>query len=226
MNDIVYFVKESRENEELRYSLRTLKNFPHRKVFFYGGCPDGLLPDQHIHIRQNQPTKWQNVQMMLKLACNNPHITANFWLFNDDFFVMQKVTNPKNYYHGDIYKHIVQLEDKYGEVTAYSAQLRKMAQELEALGCTTKDYALHVPILINKDKMLEMFNVTDCPMFRSLYGNYSNIGGSEMLDVKITSKEKLYKGGIYLSTDDNSFAGAVGNQIKEMFPDRCKYERR
>ena len=226
MNDIVYFVKESRENEELRYSLRTLKNFPHRKVFFYGGCPDGLLPDQHIHVKQNQPTKWQNVQMMLKLACNNPHITANFWLFNDDFFVMQKVTNPKNYYHGDIYKHIVKLEDKYGQVTAYSAQLRKMTQELEALGCTTKDYALHVPILINKEKMLEMFNVTDCPMFRTLYANYANIGGSEMLDVKITSKEKLYKGGIYLSTDDNSFAGAVGNQIKEMFPDRCKYERR
>ena len=91
MNDIVYFVKESRENEELRYSLRTLKNFHHRKVFFYGGCPDGLVPDQHIHVRQNQPTKWQKVQMMLKLACNNPHITANFWLFNDDFFVMQEV---------------------------------------------------------------------------------------------------------------------------------------
>ena len=47
-----------------------------------------------------------------------------------------------------------------------------------------------------------------------------------MLDVKITSKTKLYKGGIYLSTDDNSFAGAVGNQIKEMFLDRCNYERR
>lgn len=47
-----------------------------------------------------------------------------------------------------------------------------------------------------------------------------------MPDVKITSREKLYKGGTYLSTDDNYFSGAVGNQIKEMFPDRCKYERR
>ena len=56
MNDIVYFVKGSRKNEELRYSLRTLKNFPHRKVFFYGEFPDGLVPDRHIHVKQNQPT--------------------------------------------------------------------------------------------------------------------------------------------------------------------------
>lgn len=42
MNDIVYFVKESRENEELRYSLRTIKNFPHDKVYFN----DGLVGQQ------------------------------------------------------------------------------------------------------------------------------------------------------------------------------------
>lgn len=55
MNDIVYFVKESESNEELRYSLRSLKNFPRRKVWFYGGCylstddrafKDGIVGEQ------------------------------------------------------------------------------------------------------------------------------------------------------------------------------------
>ena len=36
---------------------------------------------------------------------------------------------------------------------------------------------------------------------------------------------KLYKDGIYLSTDDDSFNGAVGDQIRYIFKDKCKYER-
>lgn len=64
MYDIVYFVKESKTNEELRYSLRTLKNFPHRKVWFYGGCPEGLKPDQYVYVEQDQPTKWLSLCLL------------------------------------------------------------------------------------------------------------------------------------------------------------------
>ena len=36
---------------------------------------------------------------------------------------------------------------------------------------------------------------------------------------------KTYKNGDYLSTNDKSFNhGAVGQQIKEIFKDKCKYE--
>lgn len=225
MNDIVYFVKECRENEELRYSLRSLKNFPHNKVYFYGGCPDDLTPDHHIHIKQDLENKWQNVHKMLVMACNNRHISSNFWLFNDDFFVMERVEKPTNYYNGDLYKRIVQLEDSYQGITPYTKQLRIMCQELESMGLSTLNYALHVPILINKNKAIELLNMTDCPMFRCLYGNFAKLKAELSSDVKIVSKEKRYKGGIYLSTDDNSFNGVVGQQIKDTFPVRCKYER-
>ena len=113
MKDIVYFVKETKENEELRYSLRSLSNFPHGKVWFYGGCPDGLNPDFHVPVKQDKDNKWKNVSMMLDMACNNQDITKEFWLFNDDFFIMEKIEHPKNYYRGDLYKRIVQLEDVY-----------------------------------------------------------------------------------------------------------------
>ena len=44
-------------------------------------------------------------------------------------------------------------------------------------------------------------------------------------DCKILSKEKEWKGSDYLSTEDNTFAdGRVGQQIRERFPDKCKYE--
>lgn len=224
MNDIVYFVKDTEENEELRYSLRTLKNFPHRKVWFYGGCPEGLKPDQHVYVEQNEKNKWQNVNKMLRLACKNKKITKNFWVFNDDFFVMKPIDKPTNYYNGDLYKRIVTLEDKFGKITSYSQLLRDVCKELESLGATTKNYTLHIPMLINRDKALELFKISDFPGYRSLYANYFNIGGKQMRDVKIISKEKVYKDGIYLSTDDKSFKGKVGEQIRQLFPNKCKYE--
>ena len=162
---------------------------------------------------------------MLRSACNNNAITKNFWLFNDDFFIMNKVLHPVNYFSGDLYKRIVQLEDKHGGITEYSSELRKMCQELEALGCSSKNYAVHYPMLINRHKALELLNATYNPMFRCLYGNYANVKAEWSNDCKIISKEKEWKGNNYLSTVDESFRdGIVGQQIRERFPDKCKYE--
>ena len=225
MNDIVYFVKDTESNEELRYSLRSLKNFPHRSVWFYGGCPKGLFPDAHVKVVQDQPTKWQNIFEMFKLVCNNNDITEDFWLFNDDFFIMKPVKKGCNYVYGDLYKRVVTLEDTHNGITPYSQQLRYCLQELESMGCTTRNYALHVPMLMNREKGKELINIINGPMIRSMYGNYFNIGGEEHSDVKIDSVVKKYKDGSYLSTNDKSFTqGEVGKQIRELFNTKCKYE--
>ena len=225
MYDVVYFVKDTNKNEELRYSLRSLKNFPHRKVWFFGGCPEGLKPDYHVYVKQDQPNKWLNINKSIKEAVHNAKISENFWLFNDDFFIMEKVDEPTNYYNEDLYKRIVTIENKYKRITPYTQLIRDVCDELESMGCETKDYTLHVPMLINKTKMLELLNISDCVGFRSLYANYYKIGGKQMRDVKIMSRTKPYRGGVYLSTDDNSFNGLVGQQIRERFPDKCIYEK-
>lgn len=226
MDDIVYFVKDTIENEELRYSLRSLSNFPHGKVWFYGGCPEALKPDYHIEVKQDKPTKWENVFEMFKLACNNDKISKNFWLFNDDFFIMKPVTKGPNYYNDDLYKRVVAIEDKYNQITPYTKQLRKMIKELEGMGCKTLCYALHVPMKINRKKGQELANIISTPMFRSVYGNYFKIGGENHKDVKIDSNFKRYKEGEYLSTSDKTFFyGVVGQQVRDTFEDKCKYER-
>lgn len=225
MSDIVYFVKDTETNEELRYSLRSLKNFPHNKVWFYGGCPKDLSPDHHIYVEQGQPTKWANIFKMFKLAVQNKDISSDFWLFNDDFFVMEPVEKGPNWFNGDLYKRVVTLEDKHNGITPYSQQLRYTLKELEGMGCNTVNYALHVPMLINRKKGRELSKIMDGPMIRCVYGNYFNVGGVEHSDVKIDSVDKLYKGGEYLSTNDKSFKGAVGDQIKSIFSEKCKYEK-
>ena len=224
MYDIVYFVKDTRENEELRYSLRTLKNFPHRKVWFYGGCPKGLKPDHHVFVKQDEENKWMNINKSLKQAVKNPKISDNFWLFNDDFFIMKKVKDPKNYYDGDLYKRIVTLEDKFKKFTPYSLKLREICDDLVSMGCDTRNFCIHVPMLVNKEKAIELFNIEDAHMFRSLYGNYHNIKAEPLMDYKISNQKLKWKDSIYLSTTEKSFEGEVGKQIRQLFPDKCKYE--
>ena len=224
MQDIVYFVKDTPTNEELRYSVRSLANFPHGKVWFYGGCPDGLKPDHHVYVKQDQPTKWANIFKMYKMVCNNKEISEDFWLFNDDFFIMKKVKKGPNYYEGDLYKRVVTLEDAHGGITPYSQQLRYTLQELEGMGCDTKNYALHVPMLMNREKGKELCNIISGPMIRCVYGNYFKIGGEDHRDVKIDRLDRVAKDTEYLSTNDKSFKGMVGDQIRATFPDKCKYE--
>ncbi|MFF3129757.1 hypothetical protein ACFVRD_48125 [Streptomyces sp. NPDC057908] len=43
--DIVYVVRPWNQNEQLRYSLRTLANLPHRRVWIAGYCPTWVGPD-------------------------------------------------------------------------------------------------------------------------------------------------------------------------------------
>lgn len=224
MQDIVYFVKDTPTNEELRYSVRSLANFPHGKVWFYGGCPDGLKPDHHVYVKQDQPTKWANIFKMYKMVVFNEDISEDFWLFNDDFFIMKKVKHGPNYYEGDLYKRVVTIEDKHGGITPYSQQLRYTLQELEGMGCETKNYALHVPMLMNRESGKELCNIINGPMIRCVYGNYFKVGGEDHRDVKIDRLDRVAKDTEYLSTNDKSFSGMVGDQIKATFPNKCKYE--
>ena len=155
---------------------------------------------------------------------NSNNLTCFFSSFNDDFFIMEKIDKPRNYYRGYLYKRIVQLEDKTG-ITQYSQLLRDCVKECESLGVTTKDFSLHIPLKINRINMLCLRNMTDFEGFRSLYGNVYTNTKYKMNDCKITSLTKEHKGGCYLSTDERSFeSGIVGKQIRAKFQDKCEYE--
>lgn len=230
--DVVYMLKESAVNEELRYSLRSVeKNWKYRNVVFCGGCPDGITPDKYIARKQTEPTKWERVRASMRAVCENEEITEDFWLFNDDFFIMQPIPETmKPQYNGDLYRHIVKVEDKHGEnSTEWTRQLRHLCRTLSKAGCGTKNYAVHKPILINRYRMLEVLDMfPDEPMLRALYGNYWNIGGVDKHDMKVLLKdypETKFGGWEFLSTQDDSFEeGIVGEYIRRMFNDKSRFE--
>ena len=88
--DVVYILKADIDPYELRYSLRSVeKNFPFRKVWFVCGQPKGFEPDGRIVHKQTGDTKWEKARSSLLKVCASEEITEDFYLFNDDFFVMK-----------------------------------------------------------------------------------------------------------------------------------------
>lgn len=226
MYDIVYVLQDHPPTEELRYSLRSLVNFPHRDVWFVCGVPDGIKPDHQIRHEQRGASNWQKSTSSVYLACQNKNITDDFWLFNDDFFVMKPVKNMKPIYNGTLYRRIQELEQKNLGKTLYSRELERVYNILMDDGYGTLNYAVHMPMLINKKKALAVINqYPDAPSFRSLYGNVCKVGGVNRKDVKVLSHTEVPKGKTFLSTTDTAFRdGKVGEYIRECFPEQSRFE--
>ena len=223
--DIVHLLKESNKNEELRYSLRSVdENFAYKRVWFVGGKPKGLEPDCYMPIKQDAPSKWENVRNMLVEICKNNKISKDFWLFNDDFFILSPCDDSlPQFYNGTLQEQIARCEGQ-GE---YVFRLEHLVKTLEDAGLPTLNYSVHKPILVNRKKALEVLEkFPDEPMFRALYGNYWKIGGVDEPDCKIRRCDRyIKKGKRFCSTQDDSFAvGIVGRLLRDMFDNPSRFE--
>ena len=227
MNDIVYIVKNAIDPYELTYSLRSLINFPHGKVWIYGGKPDGIKADRQVTYLQRGISKWDKVRNSLKEVCTNDEITADFWLFNDDFFCMKECQDLPPIYNGSLQDRVQELKKRHG-TSEYMTKLLQTEYILKKYGKPTRNYAVHMPMLINREKALEVLDEFRCPMFRSLYGNYFDIGGEDRKDVKIyLTNEEPDPEADWLSTTDTTFRrGLVGDFIRDRFQEASCYEIR
>ena len=94
--DVVYLCR-SGENEELRYSLRSLKNVPHGQVWIFGGAPSWIsdrvnfvgVPQTDFNFRDAWKTKFENTRRNLYTATQQPEVSEHFLLMNDDFYVTE-----------------------------------------------------------------------------------------------------------------------------------------
>lgn len=226
-HDVVYILKNDYDSEELRYSLRSVvQNFPYRKIVFVGGCPKGITPDIYIPDKQEGSTKWARTMHSLQLALDNDELTEEIYLFNDDFFIMDKVTEDINWFNGTLEKRILDLKKNNPNSSAYIRNLEIMKDKLFLKGKDTLSFALHVPFLINRAKALDLFrNTYRLVMFRSYYGNFYEIECRYMKDVKVYDLETI-PDTPYISTTDVSFQkGKVGIFLRKYFNQPCDYEK-
>ena len=225
--DVVYILKADAGAEELRYSLRSLENLPHGRVWFFCGCPNGLEPDEHVPFVQTGISKWEKATSTYRAIAQTEGVTDDFWMFNDDFFVMEPVQNIPYMFYGTLADKVAGIRARTG-FSHYADRLDRTRLELERRGMSSLNYALHVPMRFNKAKVLEVLNeFPRCPMFRSLYGNYCRVDGIEAEDVKIRDMGAgLKEGQTLVSTGDASFMnGRIGDIIRNTFTNKSRWEK-
>lgn len=229
--DFVYICKDG-INEELKYSIRSVvESFPEASIWLVGGKPDWYVGN-YIKVNQNH-TKYQNAVENLKQICNSSEISNPFVLMNDDFYIIKKINNVETYHGGQLLDKI-NVYQKINGNSNYTRKLLATYKRIKALGFDNPlDYELHVPMIMEKEKLQQILKYTDQCLWRSIYGNMFNVGGTEMQDVKVYTRGPLvfksYNLNIdqhtYLSSADSSF-NIIWNQIlKIQFKQKTKFEK-
>ena len=233
--DVVYVYKQQKNEEELRYSIRSVcKNFPHRNIYIV--CdkrPRWANENLKCILVENKKDKYYDVNNKLIKACNIEDISDNFWLFNDDFFILKEMyDNQKNYFEGLLEDKLELLEQRKNVDSNYFERLAF----LENYCFTTYNkpplnFELHRPFRYNKQLLKEVLS-TDikCAGRNSLYGAYTE-GNPNTAKVSYGHDYKIY--GLndkiditkdVVSTSNLAFIGHAGRIIKQMFPERSIYE--
>lgn len=240
LRDVLYIVKPSDVNEELRYSLRSLQNIPHGKVFIAGYKPSWVENVIYIpNFQSPKQIKYRNSGSNWRKANADERLSQEYILMNDDFFIMKPVEDILPFHQGSQDAFISRYLDIGSR--AYVAGAISTKHIYKMLGRVTNkpmlNYELHLPMVFDKTKRAELsemakkYNPMGKPIhFRTLYGNFYNIGGEKIEDVKILGnghKPHLMEESPFLSTQDDSFGKSeVGEFIRSQFPEPSHYERK
>lgn len=221
MYDVCYVVKDTPENEELRYSLRSLQNLPNvRNVWIFGGKPDFLVEKYHKRSFDQDGTKWENSAKIFWEIINDEDITEDFYLMMDDVFIMQPIQEFVNYSKTSMetHRHSVYYDEK-----------RNVCTWLKAHHKPFRDFDLHRPFLYNRTKVKELYpRYPKQRCFRSLYGNWYGIPTETHRDCKVFSVGRYVSPSddVCISTTDKSFRkGQVGVMVRKCFPTPSIYEK-
>lgn len=234
--DVVYRYRAAGAGEELKFSLRSLQNIPHDNVWIVGDIPYWLSNARTIKVPQNGKSKWDNSRQNVIEACKHPDVSDQFILMDDDFYITQPIDEIPVWHRGSFDEAISIHRKRY----PHSKYLAGMIETNEILKITKLEqpiyaYNLHIPMVIDKAKLLECLSkledirpksVPQCFHLRSWYGNCNAIGGVRMSDVKISSPRDKIPEGPFISTSNSSATGEVRNFLKRTFPRASPYEGR
>lgn len=234
--DILYTLKQCDQCDELIYSLRSLSNVPHDKVFLVGGCPSWVDKSKVIHIPTEQKgTKWHNSTNNVKAACLDARLSDDFILMNDDFFILKPIQDPAkefNLQQGTIKSVYAYYFGRNAGQTNWCKGMRETGELMQKQGILEPlSYDLHTPMVFNKNKFLQMFDiagVNDIAVlhWRSLYGNLFLPNAEYMKDIKYRTNEAFdeSKYDKFISCSNAGFL-QIRQFLSNKFPNRSIYEK-
>lgn len=222
--DIVYVVRPGDRNEELRYSLRSLTNLPHRHVWIAGHMPPWINAGLVGHIPTTQTgSKADNSRSNLVAALNTAAVSDPFVLMCDDFYIMRPLEQLPVVNAGPLAAVIADSAEG-----TYRRGLTETLEKLRAEGIADPVAydGLHCPQQFNKAGLAEIL-AAGWRKYATAYGNLIRTDpGTTMPNAKNPPPE-TYGGMTFLSSNDRSFGKAepMGRHIRATFPQPCRYER-
>lgn len=215
------------EGPELRYSLRSLQNIDHGQVWILGRKPDWIANVRVVETT-TKATKYKRLWMDLAIFVNHPDTPDRFAMFDDDFFAVRPTTIP-TWWQPDLKpdKVVKNAWRRSGHGAGRTATYELLREWQVA---PIRNYDLHVPMVVEKRKMAEVLELAGTQIKalqpRSLYANYYQVGGRRHRDVKIGNLEDVWHPNqSWVSTGDTSFEeGAVGQKLRDLFPDPSVFE--
>ena len=246
--DLVYILKPSEINNDLKYSLRSVEKFcNYRHIWFVGYKPIWTKNIKYIPTIQNKD-KWKNSITNYKAACNCPLVSDNFVLMNDDFFAINKIKdwdNNLNVCLGTLQNTAKKYENK-DKTSRWQNAFKYAIDLLTELNCPNMyNYEAHLPMVINKQKFLRMLRIPEIINFqttekvlhkRSIYKNlYPTSDTTEpkfIEDVKLTLHHDLSDKWLkedWLSVYDNVTNNSktypkLNAFLTKLFPTKSNYE--
>jgi hypothetical protein len=228
--DIVYPCRPG-DNEELRYSLRSLVNLKHDEVYLYGQKPlwyDG----EHVRVDPG-PNKHKTVRKNLRAMVTDDRLTEDVIIMNDDFFVLRPTKALGPWHNGPLSRKYEFYRVNWPK-SQYTIKIRDTLAALRVSGVAEPlDYELHLPMVVNRKKLEAIFDRFPYGMWRTYYGNIYNIGGYQKRDVKVypeglrkaTSFDYTQGSPKFLSTSDQSFPRIYDELLADRFPKPSRFER-
>lgn len=220
--DVVYVVRPGEVNEELRYSIRSLSNLPHGKVWIAGYCPRWLKDVGAIPV-QTRPGGHQSAKANIRAACEHPEVSEEFVYMNDDFFVMQPMDAIPAMHLGPLSQAIANA----GMSRGYTRAMKDTLAVLLERGIDEPlMYDMHAPMLVTKSGMLEALDLCAPKMHeRTVFGNLQSVGGTLARNHKVHRGDRGWQGWPFLSTNDSSFRSMpAGDLIRSRFSTPSPYE--
>jgi glycosyltransferase involved in cell wall biosynthesis len=216
-------------NNELRFCLRSIEQYleGYRNIWIIGQKPKFLKNVNHISHEEYHP-KSNNIYDKIKRACNIGEISDNFILFNDDYFLVEKVDAPTypNYYSDDALKEVLNRP----KPDPYRTLVDETMQQVNLI---MKYADIHCPIVINKKAFLSQpykRNTEHGLLVKSTYLHWSGLPTVKRQDSilrKPHTKQQIED--MIFTTDMISIHDeAINNEfiewIEGKFPYHSKYE--
>jgi len=220
--DVVYLVggRSMWNRLELKYSLRSLKYFPHDKVWIVGDKPDWYT-GYHIDYPDKTSNPYVNTHLKLLRAVNDKRISDPFLLFDDDMILLRNY-KPVIYYAGQFWDFASRYE---GLDKDWGGAVWRTFKN-----CPTElNYCHHSPHPVHKELykgVSKIYPMNEGLVKRVVYldkeWRYDKV---QMHDVKIKESFKRNLTRLpLLSTGEYSERPIMWEQLNKLFPDKSVYE--